>query len=349
MRKHMQQRTTSGHLTTLLSVIFVLGLTLGCARISEIVKKGRGEGPPALPTPTNGRTTPPKSSDDGKDDTLVKKTNFYITECYNKYSNRVIESHNRYSQWVKNIEQGPTGKESIVYGLYDVNGDGTDCETAIMSAKLVDPRMPELEDAADMYIVALKDVITQIRDIYPYYEQEDYKDDAFAKGKAAHAGLLASFKAFKDANTTFAAEVDKLEDDVAEKELARLTDAGKRYEALVVESGMKAKKIKNLLQEKEYEQITADDLNPLIEDFGKTVEELRSDNSKPMGANYARTCDEFTKTAKEMMRRIRDNKKFSDSERRFISSGAGWMVEGSPQKVIKAYNDMVQARSFTRF
>jgi len=349
MRKHLQQRTMSRPFYAVSFVVFVLCLTLGCARISEIVKKARGEGPPPLPTPTDGRPGPSNANANDSEDTLVKKTNFYITECYNKYSNRVIESHNRYAQWVKNIEQGPTGKESIVYGLYDVNGDGADCETAIMSAKLVDPKMPSLEEAADSYIVALKDVIAQIRGIYSYYEQEDYKDDAFAKAKSAHPALLAAFKAFKDANTVFAAEVDKLEDDVAEKEFARLTDAGKGYEALIVESGIKAKKIKNLLQEKEYEQITADELNPLIEEFGKTVEELKADNSKPMGANYARTCDEFAKTAKELMRRIRDNKKFTESERRFISSGAGWMVEGSPQKVIKAYNDMIQSRRFARF
>jgi hypothetical protein len=50
-----------------------------------------------------------------------------------------------------------------------------------------------------------------------------------------------------------------------------------------------------------------------------------------------------------MMRRIRDKKPFSNTERQFISTGAGWMVEGSPAKVIKAYNDMISRRSMTRF
>jgi len=346
MRNIMQQRTTSRPFLVLSLVALVLSLTLGCARISEIVKKGRGEAPPPPGSPT--RDYPAGTIGDEKGDTLVKKTNAYITECYNKYSNRVVESHNRYAQWVKNPEQGPTGRETLVYGLYDVSGDGADCEKAIASAKALDPEMPSLEEAADNYITALKDVITQIRGIYPYYEQEDYKDDNFAKGKAAHAGLMTSFKAFKDANDVFTVEVDNLEDEVAQKELERLTDAGKRYEALVVESGIKAKKIKNLLREKEYEQLSADELNPLIEDFGKTVDELRVDDAKKIGPDYSRSCDEVTKAAKDMMRRIRDNKKFSDSERRFIASGAGWMVEGSPQKVIKAYNDMIQSRRFTR-
>ena len=346
MPDHMQQGTRSPFVILLL-VSLILSSTLGCARIAEVVKKARGEAPPV---PSTGRDNPGETGGEtNREDTLVKKTNFYISDCYNRYSNRVVDSHNRYGQWVKDLEKGPTGRETLVYGLYDVNGDGTDCEKAVTSAKALDPEMPSLEEAADKYIVALKDVITQIRGIYPYYEQEDYKDDAFAKGKAAHAGLMASFNNFKEANALFTAEVDKLEDEVAQKELARLTEAGKRTDALVVESGIKAKKIKNLLQQKQFEQVTPDDLNPLIEDLITTVDQLRTDVSKPMASSYIRTCDEFTKASKEMMRRLRDGKKFSDIERRQISMGAGWMVEGSPQKVIKAYNDMVQGRRLARF
>lgn len=342
----MQQRTRP--VSVLLVTGLILSFTLGCGRIADIVKRGRDDAPPvpSTPGPTYPGNTP--SGGDGED-TLVKKTNFYITDCYNRYSNRVVESHNRYAMWVKNLDQGPTGKETLVYGLYDVNGDGADCEKAVASAKALEPSMPTLEDAADKYIVALKSVITEIRGIYPYYEQDDYKDDGFAKGKAAHAGLIAAFKAFKDANTTFAAEVDKLEDQVSEKELARLTEQGKRYDALIVESGIKAKKIKNYIQDKQFDEMQADDISTMIDGFNTTVDELRADDSKSMGSTYARSCDEFTKASKEMMRRIRDGKKFNDSERRFISTGAGWMVEGSPQKVMKAYNDMIQNRRFTRF
>jgi hypothetical protein len=342
-----QQRLTNRPYLTILTVLAILGFVLGCNKINEIVKKAANKDskPPVT------RETPSENggSSDESGDTLVKKTNYYISDCYNRYSNRVVDSHNRYASWVKNLDQGPTGKESIVYGLYDVTGDGSDCETAVSSAKALDPSMPELEDAADKYVAALKDVIGEIRGIYTYYEQEDYKDDNFAKGKAAHAGLMESFKAFKEANAIFAAEVDKLEDEVAEKELARMKDAGNTADALIVETGIKAKKIKNVLQEKEFEQISADELNPLIEDFNKTVDELKADKTKTMASMYTSACDDFTKAAKEMMRRIRDKKPFSNTERQFISTGAGWMVEGSPAKVIKAYNDMISRRGMTRF
>lgn len=346
MRYKLHHILSTGNLSVLLTVVLVLGATLGCKRIADLANRKNRDNP----TPT-ARETPAAGEIEEPEVSLAKKTNSYISECFNKYSNRVIESHNRYALWVKNIEQGPTGREIIVYGLYDVNGDGTDCEKAISAAKEIEPSMPEIEDAADNYVVALKAVIEQIRGVNKYYEQEDYKDDNFAKGKQAHAGLIAAFKDFREVNTVFADEVDNLEDQVAAEELERLRGvSGRRYEFLVVESGIKAKKIKTLLQDKQFEQITADELTPLIEDFEKTVEEVRADDAKKtMGGMYVRACEDFTKASKEMMRRIRDNKPFTNSEKQFISSGAGWMVNGSPAKVTKAYNDMISQRRFTRF
>ena len=347
MRKDMQQGTTTRPVLILVTVSLILGFTLGCARISEIVNKRRGDGPPPPPTAPSPDT--PTRPGQKEENTLVKKTNAYISDCYNRYSNRIIDSHNRYRLWVKNVDQGPTGKESIVYGLYDVSGDGSDCEKAVASAKGLEPMMPELDEAADNYVVALKEVITEIRGVYQYYEQEDYKDDHFAKGKSSHAGLMAAFNRFKDANAAFAVEVDKLEDEVAQKELARLNDAGKTYEALVVESGIKAKKIKNLIKDKDFMQISPDELNSMIEDFAVTVEQLKADNSKTMASSYARSCDEFMKAAKEMMRRIRDKQPFTDFEKRQIAMGFEETIEGSPGKLMDKYNSMIRDRQFTRF
>jgi len=335
-----------GSITLLICAALILGSSLGCKRLSDLAKKkGSGDEPPTA------SSTPRDTDAVGNDASLVKKSNLYITECFNKYSNSIVSSYNRYQSWVRDMDAGPTGKESLVYGLYDVTGDGGDCEKAVADAKAMGPELPELEDVADKYAAALKSVVSKIHEVYNYYEQEDYKDDSFAKGKAAHPALIAAFKDFRDVNTKFAAQVDQLEDRVANEELAKLrAEAGNEYEALIVESGIKAKAIKNLLQEKEYEQLTADELTPLIEDFDKTVEAMRSTTTKKiMADSYVRSCDEFTKASKEMMRRIRDGKKFNESERRFIDMGSGWMVDGSPGKVIKAYNDMIMQRRFTRF
>jgi len=342
----MRHKLPQGSFTLLICASLFLGLTLGCKRFAELAnKQSREEGP------TNTYTVDEEDAG-ASDNSLIKKSNLYITECFNKYSNRVVDSYNRYSSWVKDMEAGPTGKEQNIYGLYDLNGDGTDCANAVASAKLLDPDLPEVEDAADQYVVALKEVTSQIKGIYKYYEQEDYKDDNFAKGKVAHPALIAAFKDFKNVNDDFSSAVDKLEDQVAEQELAKLKgESGKEFDYFVVDSGIKAKKIKTLLKTKGFEEITADELTPLIEDFEKTIESLRvAGKSKASTSDlYAKSCEDFTKASKEMMRRIRDGRKFSDTERRQIAMGAGWMVEGSPDNVIKAYNDMIRSRSFTRF
>ena len=344
----MRRILPKGSASLLICAALVLASALGCTRITELVKKGqKGESQP----PAN--TAPFDSGIDShvEEGSLVKKSNLYITECFNKYSNSIVSSYNRYQSWIRDIEAGPTGKESLVYGLYDINGDGADCAKAVGDAKAMQPSLPDVEDAADKYVTSLKEVVAKIAEVYNYYEQEDYKDDAFAKGKQSHPALLAAFKDFQSVNATFAAEVDQLEDQVANDEIERLkAEPGKEYEVLIVETGIKAKKVKNFLQEKQFEQITADELTPMIEDFDKTVEALRTTkSSKAMADSYVRACDDFTKAMKEMMRRIRDGKKFSESERRFIEMGSGWMVEGSPGKVIKAYNDMIMQRRFTRF
>jgi hypothetical protein len=323
-----------------------MGSALGCSRLTDLAKKDKHDD-----TPPTTSSTPAETGDVDEDQSLVKKSNLYITECFNKYSNSVVSSYNRYQSWVKDIDSGPTGKETLVYGLYDITGDGSDCEKAVSEAKGLSPELPELEESADKYVTSLREVIRNIHEVYNYYEQEDYKDDAFAKGKQFHPALVAAFKDFQSVNDTFGAEVDKLEDQVAENELAKLRETpGSEYEALIVETGIAAKKVKNIIQRKEFEQVTADELSPLIDDFESTVETMRNTSTKKtMADSYVRACDDFTKALKEMMRRIRDGKKFTESERRFIAMGSGWMVEGSPGKVIKAYNDMIMQRRFTRF
>ncbi|MBK9155746.1 MAG: YiiG family protein [Chloracidobacterium sp.] len=340
-------RPSNPYLHLFFVIALVIASGLGCGRIADMVRNRGGESPPPVPTPVSGGTPAVPGRTDSEN-SLVKKTNYYITDCFNRYSNRIIESHNRYSRWVKDLDAGPTGKETLVYGLYDVTGDGADCEKAVASAKALEPAMPEVEAAADNFVSALKSVIGEIRGVYNYYEQEDYKDDGFAKGKAAHPALMTAFKAFKDANSEFVGRVDQLEDEVAAKELERLTGEGKVFDALVMESGIKAKKIKNAIQDKEFEQISADELNTLIDDWSGTVEKIRADGSKPMANLYISACDDFTKSAKELMRRIRDGKKFTDTERRQISMGAGWMVDGSPAKLMKSYNDLLQRRRMAR-
>jgi len=110
-----------------------------------------------LAGPSSSSDNNPYGGSDKAGDGLTQKTNLYIKECVNRYSNSVMDSYRRYASWLKDIERGPTGKEGIVYGLYDINSDGQDCLDAIKKAKGINPGLPEAEASADKYAGALKE------------------------------------------------------------------------------------------------------------------------------------------------------------------------------------------------
>jgi hypothetical protein len=319
----------------LIAALVLFSAVLGCRQLGRRSYTNRSL------NNRNANTGPVKPTEG-----LTAKNNLYIKQCVNKYSNSVVGSYHRYASWIRDIEQGPTGKESLVYGLYEVSGDGQDCVDAIQKAKAMEPAIADVEAAADAYATALKQVLVQIKGIYPYYNHEDYKDDGFQKGKAAHPALLAAFKNFEQANKGFDGEVDKLEDAVANKRLNELKgDASKKYEYLVVDTSIKSKNIIRYVKRTEYSQIKVEDFQPLIDDFEKAVADLKTTGAnKPLGSFYVSSCDNFLIASKELMRRVRDRKPFSDFERRELGTAGGWMVDGSPDKLINKYNEMVSRR-----
>ena len=52
----------------------------------------------------------------------------------------------------------------------------------------------------------------------------------------------------------------------------------------------------------------------------------------------------FLTTAKQQMRRIRDKTPYSSGDRMMLGdAGSGWMVEGSPPRLLRDYNQLVDA------
>ena len=331
----MEHQSRQRQVTFLICTLLLFSVVLGCRQLGKRNSRSLNN--------RNGNTNGGQvKSTDG----LTEKTGLYITQCVNKYSNSVIGSYRRYASWIKDVENGPTGKEGLVYGLYEISGDGQDCVDAIKKARSMEPAVGDAEAAADGYATALKAAIVQINAIYPYYNREDYKDDGFQKGKAAHPALLSAFKNFEQANKAFDGEVDKLEDAVANKRLNDLKgDASKKYEYLVVDTGIKSKNIVRYVKRTEYSQIKVEDFQPMVDDFEKSVDELKSAGaSKTFSSLYISSCNDFLKASKELMRRVRDKKPFSDFEKRELGTAGGWMVDGSPDQLINKYNEMIQRR-----
>src|ERR1051325_3757436 len=197
--------------TGVLGLAMLLTVSLGCSQLAKLRQKPEDPGNrgPAYPTPEKQST--PAQTKSG----LNEKTQLYISKCFNPYANSVMNSYQRYASWIKDIDKGPTGKESIVYGLYEIHGDGEDCSKAVGEANAMEPHVADAEQTADEFSTALKDVIEKVNDVYKYYDQDDYKDDNFQKGKEAHAGLVQSFRNFEAIDKKFSSLLDELEDKVS--------------------------------------------------------------------------------------------------------------------------------------
>ena len=60
-----------------------------------------------------------------------------------------------------------------------------------------------------------------------------------------------------------------------------------------------------------------------------------------VGSMFLGNVKAFLATAKQLMRRIRDHVPYSDGDKMMINAGSGWMIEGSPQKLLRDYNAIV--------
>ena len=149
---------------------------------------------------------------------LIEKLNAYVG-CINRLSERSYESRNRYFSWAK--KTGPTGKERIIYGTYTIY-DTSDCKKNVEKANALEPRDADLEAAASAYAEAVGTLEPLLKEADEYDEQENYKDDKMAKGKALHPRLVAAWDAFASADKKLRTGVEAIKDKQAAEQLAAL-------------------------------------------------------------------------------------------------------------------------------
>ena len=135
-----------------------------------------------------------------KDSPLLAKLATYA-RCYNTVSHRIVSSRRRYLSWV-NEKTGPTGKERPILGLYDIFLDG--CFRGLDGVKALDRPLPDLDETVATYREVVGEMASVMNAAAKYYDQEDYKDDAMAKGKAFHARLANLFPRFQVVHDEFA-------------------------------------------------------------------------------------------------------------------------------------------------
>ena len=298
--------------------------------------------PVAKPAPASKPAPPPAPERASQAEANPQeKLNRYIG-CYNEASDSFQRSLDRYASWVKNMDAGPTGREMVVYGLYSVRG-AQGCQKAVDQAKAMQPAMPELDQAAAAFAATLGPLEATITEAHAYYDRENYKDDGFAKGKALHKTLVEQGKTFTAANKQFSEAINNANDAMQQARLQRMEkEGGRNLDYYHLATMVQSKEVMRLLMRGDADIAQA---GAKIEALEKTIDEMsKAPGDKPMmWSSYQQNVESFRKAAKELWRRQRDKTPYSIGEKSLVGTSGGWMVNGSPDKLIHDYNAMVDA------
>ncbi len=275
--------------------------------------------------------TPPKPA-------LTEKMNAYVG-CINRLSERSYDLRKRYFSWA--AQSGPTGKERIIYGTYTIY-DTADCKKNVEKANALEPRDAALEAAASAYVDAVSKLEPLLKEADDYYSQENYKDDRMAKGKTLHPRLVGAWDAFAGADKALRNGVEAVNDKRALERLAEIEQSEGRKTRYHVQAMMIHAKRVVRAQETEKPDLAAftQALNE-YEAIVKAAEQVSGDGGAKIGSMFISSAKSFLTSAKQLMRRVRDNVPYSQGDRMMLNAGSGWMVEGSPQRLMRDYNALV--------
>jgi hypothetical protein len=246
---------------------------------------------------------------------------------------------------VQDEKIGPTGKERNIYGLYDINA--STCLPNLDRAKTMQPSLPDIESAAAEYRKALDELDPLVKQADKYYDQKDYKDDKMAKGKELHPQLMNAFAKFEQVSKGFEDRVTALNDQVNARQFARLEkDPARRLQYLSQKSLNEAKSLIKLTDIAELKELDLQKYDVALQTYDKALTELeqyagshKAEVDKTMMfSSYLSSSQNFLKSAKELLRRKRDNKDFN---KEFFSKSSPSMVDGHPAQVVEQYNRMI--------
>jgi hypothetical protein len=269
----------------------------------------------------------------------TEKLNAYVG-CINRLSERAYDSRKRYFSWVS--KNGPTGKERIIYGTYTIY-DTSDCKKNVEKANALEPRDAALEAAASAYVEAVSKLEPMLKDADDYYTQENYKDDRMARGRALHPLLVAAWDAFASADKALRGGVETINDKRAAEKLAEIERSEGRkaryhVEALMIQA-------KRVLRAQDTATPDVARITEALNDYESTVkalEQVPADDAK-IGSFFTGNAKSFLTTAKQLMRRIRDKVPYSTGDKMMLNAGSGWMIEGSPPRLLRDYNELIEA------
>jgi hypothetical protein len=271
-----------------------------------------------------------------------EKLNAYVG-CINRLSARSYDSRSRYFSWAD--KSGPTGRERIIYGTYTIY-DTSDCKKNVEKANALEPHDAALEAAASAYADAVSKLEPLLKEADDYYSQQDYKDDKMAKGRALHPRLVAAWDAFESADQKLRSGVEAINDNRALERLAAIEKSEGRNARYHVEAVMI--QAKRVLRTEDIAKPDVAAITQALDEYESLIKGAEqfsgAGSDAKIGSMFISNARSFLVTAKAVMRRIRDKVPYSAGDKMMLGNdGAGWMVEGSPPRLLRDYNQLVDA------
>lgn len=274
---------------------------------------------------------------------LTAKLNAYIG-CFNALDSKTHGSIQSYTRWIKDVDAGPSGRETNVYGPFEISDyDMKQCDAPVSEAIAAKPALADLDAVAGQYQQALKALVPISKEAHDYYERQDYEDDRFAKGKQLHAPLMTAFKDFVVASETFNAELERQNDAAQREQLKALEQAeGRTREYYRLAMMLEAKAIVELMTGDDFDQAKA---RERLDAFNRISDEAHAkvadqEPGKLDWNSFEREAENFRREGKERLQRVSANTPYTDFERRMLDSPS-MAPRGSAGKLMQEYNSLV--------
>jgi hypothetical protein len=279
-----------------------------------------------------------------KDLELGRKLAPFIAMC-NRFADRVYDSHRRYTSWQKDPAQPPTCKERYIsHGLYSIYAV-KDHATKVQEATEAKPRIKDVEAAGQRMLLALDKLEPLLKKASKYYDSKDYKDDGCKGAQSMHPQLMSLFKDFIAADQALTAAIRKVSLPLRQRLAARSEKNSPRYYHHTV--ALAARQLLHQMRNRGEELPDVLAVEKTMKKFSALVAEMdrkASNQKEPSGYKRFRgEVGDFLKACKERFRRLKKGKKMSGRELASIKSGSGWMVNGSFAKVLRTFNELVDA------
>lgn len=364
----MQSRTLLTRFGWVLLMAGALTTTTGC---KKLLKKGlagddagvTGTGSGTATGTGAGGTTAAGTAADDPDDLIEDKIQAYIV-CQNSLSSDIYDSRNRYFQWVS-PDKPLAGTERYQYGLYKVDPkEASDCSTNVAKAQKMPPSNPKLEGLGAEYAATVTEVASLTVQAVKYYDDKDWRDDKWAKGKDLDPKLKAAWKRFQKVDHELHEELAGITKPLARRRLAQIEkEDGKRFTYHRKNVLLTARELVEAGAVDEDVTIDFPLYESAFKDYDNALNDLTSyggahkadlGKSKNITAStaydqFTREAEEYRKKAKEQLRCLRDAPAKAKVGNKVAVRKMPFCRDGNRADVVKEYNQFIDASNRWKF